>query len=134
MSTGWVEGDATSEGLGERMEEGNAREERWVDAVKYSFLVGRVNGRGFLASREDEPGECVAPCGVSALHEGVTLDPFRPPVAFTVQRCTVQIGTAEDVALGRGEMEGRQQGFSKRQALNIRKMVQDVGEAVCCKS
>lgn len=82
-------------------------------------------------SKEDEPSECIAPCGVDALHEGVTLYPFCAPIAFTIQRRTVHVGTPQDLALGRSEMERGQQVLDGGQTLNVGKMAQDLGEAVC---
>jgi hypothetical protein len=52
----------------------------------------------------DEPGKGIAPCGVDTLHEGATLHPIRAPIAFAIQRRTIEIRTAEDLALGRREL------------------------------
>ena len=125
MRTGRVDGVDTSEGFGERMEEGNARDERWVEAVTYVSLnrTGEQRDRK-RRRRMDEPGEGIGPGGVDAVHEGPTLHPFGAPIAFAIQSRTVEIRTAEDRALGRGEMERGQKGRCRGERVDVRKVSQ----------
>jgi len=80
--------------------------------------------------RWNEPGERIGPCGVDVVHEGSALDPLCAQVAFAIQGRTVEIGTAEDLALGGREMERRQQVRSRGKTLDVRKMSQRLGGAV----
>ena len=58
------------------------------------------------------------------MHEGPTLGPFCAPIAFAIQRRTVEIRAAEDLALGGREMERGQQGRCGGERLDVRNMTQ----------
>jgi hypothetical protein len=70
----------------------------------------------------DAPGERIGPCGVDVLHEGPTLCPLRAPIAFAIRRRTVEIRTAEELALGGREVERGPEGRGER--LDVGSMAQ----------
>lgn len=78
----------------------------------------------------DEPGECITPRRVDTLHDGLTLYPFCPPIAFTIQRRTIQIRAPKDLALGRREMERRHKVCGRGETLDVREMFQRLREAM----
>jgi hypothetical protein len=99
ISTGYVDGVDTSEGSAERIEDGNAREERWVEAVKYIsldtvWIIGHAVPKSL-----DEPRKCFSPCLIDALYDGATLLPLHAPIPFAIQGGSVDISTFEHLKL-----------------------------------
>ena len=86
-------------------------------------LFGRQQRGRESCGTMDEPGERIGPCRVDGLHEGLTLGPFRTPIAFTIQRCAVEIRTSEDHAFGSREVERGQQVCGRGETLYVRKVL-----------